>query len=303
MLDLSDHAAAPAPTQSEPTTNLPVIGIPEVGTLVRHFRGSIFRVEGSSAQHDSNDVLVLYRALDPADASTLRACPAASFFAVAVAAQPRFVRLTNSSAEKIRAYLPEDILDHPTLELVLRSYDEPWRFFHTREHIHAMFDLAVRRKIALTTEQALAVLLHDLVYVPGAPEGVNERQSVLLSQTLKSRVQAKLDWDLVGSFIEDTATHTARTSESRVVLDLDLASLGDNQVQFAAANELIWLENRHLLPLPDARKDFDTRRLRFLLALAEKGPMFSNNFSDYESSARDNLEELRRAWVQRYRDR
>lgn len=300
MLDLSDHTPAPVPTPTEQVANLPVIGIPEAGTLVRHFRGGVFRVEGSSSQHDSCDISVLYRALDPADAQALRACSAAVFFGAAAASQPRFTRLRTAAPAKLRDYLSEEVLDAQTLEQVLRSYDEPWRFFHTREHIYAMFDLASRRKIALTLEQSLAVLLHDLVYVPGAPEGVNERQSVLLAQTLKGHIRAQADWSLVGRIIEDTASHAAGRTESAAVLDLDLASLGDDPIHFAAANELVWLENRHLLPAPDARKDFDTRRLRFLLSLAEKGPMFSSAFSDYENAARENLEGLRRAWVQRY---
>jgi hypothetical protein len=44
----------------------------------------------------------------------------------------------------------------------------------------------------LSTEQALAVLLHDIVYVPGAPTGVNEYQSVDYTRAIQASASAHL---------------------------------------------------------------------------------------------------------------
>lgn len=299
MLDLSDHAQAAVANCADAVSLLPTIGVPEPGTLVQHWRGSLFRVTGACAHHESNELSVLYRAVDPSEPA-LRSCPAVAFFGTVDSCSPRFTRLRAPDPMKLRGYIPAEILSDASLEQILSSYDEPWRYFHNRDHIYGIFELAARRKIKLSIEQALAVLFHDIVYVPGAAEGVNERQSVALAQAFKSHVRAELDWAQLGRIITDTATHKGSQPESMVVLDLDLASLGDDEVHFAAANELVWLESRHLLPTLDARKDFDTRRLRFLLALVEKGPLFSTSFSDYESSARENLERLRQLWVQQY---
>jgi hypothetical protein len=88
--------------------------------------------------------------------------------------------------------------------------------------------------------------------------------------------------------------------ESQLVQDLSRSFLGADAIPFCASEELIWLENRHMLNQTDPRKDFDTRRLKYLLALAEKGPLFSEVFQDLEANARGNLEGLRQAWVQKY---
>lgn len=301
MLDMSDRHTRAARRQADSVvTPLPVVALPPKGTVVRHQSGSLFRVEGSCVA-EGGDVNVLFRALDPLLAGELQASPSTAFFAPAAGGQAKFTRLRSADPSAVRKHLSADILSDASLETILRSYDEPWRFFHTREHIYAMFEMASNRGRRLSVEQALAVLFHDVVYVPGAPEGHNEGLSVLLVHALKHLVrQDSVDWGTVCRIIEETATHSPSDAESAAVQDLDLASLALDMLHFRASNELVWLENRHLLGSTDARKDFDTRRLRFLLALATRGPLFSDECRDLEEQARENLENLRQDWNKKY---
>jgi hypothetical protein len=83
---------------------------------------------------------------------------------------------------------------------------------------------------------------------------------------------------------------------------LDLSTLGGSPLEFAVANELVWLENRHLLQAAaEPRKEFDTRRLTFLEALLATGPLFTGPFADLETWWRDNVSKLRGDWEQKWR--
>ncbi len=302
MLDLSDRhvpRVTESPVQAEASQNAE---LPRVGQFVRHYKGGLYRVAGLCTIEASTEAGVLYQAVDPLARQDLWMRPVSDFSGIVRnTTLPRFVPLREPDSAALRRYLPESLIADSVLERVLSSYDEPWRFFHRRWHILDMFDRAAARDLALSAEQALAVLFHDLVYVPGAPEGQNERQSVLVMQSYKAFIgTAEIDWALVARIIEDTAAHGATVDASQPVLDLDIATLGDDPVHFCAADEMVWLESRHLLADQDARKDFDTRRLRFLLALAERGPLFSPAMAELEEKARTNLEGLRQAWVQKY---
>ena len=64
--------------------------------------------------------------------------------------------------------------------IVKPYYDEPHRYYHNWSHIKRM--LSVARFEPLTNSQYLAVLFHDIVYVPGCPN--NEENSVVVMKTL-----------------------------------------------------------------------------------------------------------------------
>lgn len=303
MLDLSDRHVPGVPAKGSSHGPVPgEINPPRPGQLFRHYKGGLYRIVGNCTIEDTLECGVLYRAVDPQARQDTWMRPIREFSTQAnIGSAERFSLIREADPSALRKFFPETLISAETLEKVLSSYDEPWRFFHSREHIHDMFSKALSRGINLTPEQSLAILFHDLVYVPGAAEGQNERQSTLLMQTYKQYIAGvDLDWELVATIISDTATHTATTEASKVVLDLDISNLGESPTQFCAVDEMVWLESRHLLATENARQDFDTRRLRFLLALAEKGPLFSAAMADLEDGARVNLEGLRQAWIQKY---
>ncbi len=303
MLDLSDRHAPRAIDDPAAVTPAAVSeDLPTPGHLYRHYKGGLYRVQSLCTIEATQEQGVLYSALDPQARADLWMRPLSDFAgSVRTGAMPRFSKLRTPDPAAVRHYLPREVISDATLETVLARYDEPWRYFHARRHVLEMFDRARELEMSLSVEQALAVLFHDVVYIPGAPEGQNERQSVLLMQAFKSQVcQPDLDWALAARIVEDTIAHSPSCDASKPVLDLDIASLGDDPVNFCAADELVWLESRHLLEQADARKDFDTRRLRFLLAQANRGPLYHGELAALEDAARTNLEGLRQAWVQKY---
>lgn len=283
-----------------PVLRIPVKA-PVAGRRYRHYKGGLYRVEGLCVIEATLELGVLYRSLDPHARQDLWLRPVSDFFAAMDAGGKRFTEIQEPSADAMLRALPESLVPAAVRERVLARYDEPGRFFHARWHVLDLFERAERAGVMLSPEQAVAVLFHDAVYVPGVPEGTNERLSATLLRDAALQM-GSFDADLSCRIIEDTASHRATCPESEVVLDLDLAVLGEAPMQFCVANELVWLENRHLLrDSPEPRRDFDTRRLKFLLNLVQEGPLFHTTLlGDLESVARENLEGLRQAWVAQY---
>jgi hypothetical protein len=144
-------------------------------------------------------------------------------------------------------------------------YDEPHRHYHARAHIREMFDHAVASGLRLSPAQALAVLFHDAVYVPGAPRGSNEMMSAQLMRVYCGALAAPL-LDRAYGIIIDTADHVASCAESELVLDLDLMRLGAAPDDFARYSNAVFDEQRPLIVLADdgeARGFFESRRAPF----------------------------------------
>ena len=275
---------------------------PSVGRRFRHYRGGLYRVEAICVIESTLEVGVLYRSLDPHARQDLWMRPVADFFAVLDGGGERFSGVHEPKADAMLRALPDSLVPEIVRNRILARYDEPGRHFHGRWHVLDLFERAEKAGIALTSEQAVAILFHDAVYVPGVSEGTNERLSVMLLRDAACQL-GSFDLEVACRIIDDTATHQATCPESEVVLDLDLAVLAETPLQFCVANELVWLENRHLLrDSEDPRRDFDTRRLKFLLNLAEQGPLYHTSALgvNMEARARDNLEGLRQAWVSKY---
>jgi predicted metal-dependent HD superfamily phosphohydrolase len=274
---------------------------PEPGDLYWHHKGGLYRVTGLCTVEATQAPGVLYQALDPLARQDHWMRPLFDFLGPAgETGNARFTPLRRPGLAPLRGYIPRDVLGDADLEAVLSRYDEPWRYAHGRRHVLDMFAWAAAYRMPLTLEQSMAVLFHDLVYVPGAPAGHNEALSAWLMQVFRPCVCQEVDWLLVGRIIEDTSSHQPSTAQSPAVLDLDLSSLGDDPVHFVAANELVWLENRHLLQGPSARKEYDTRRLRFLQDLATRELLFRDALRDREDAAWANLDRLKMAWVRQY---
>jgi predicted metal-dependent HD superfamily phosphohydrolase len=230
--------------------------------------------------------------------------PASDFWAQIKPGVPRFSLVRQPTSTALWDSQLPTVLGIPLFKRVLAQYAQPHRFYHGQEHIFDLFEKARSQGLHLTTEQALAVLLHDVIYVPGAPAGVNESQSVEYMCAIQASASAHHtpDWDLVAKIILNTASHVPNCPQSEPVLMLDLSSLGGSPIEFAVANELVWLENRHLLQAAsEPRKEFDTRRLAFLDALLAKGPLFTGVFAAFEARWQDNVSKLRGDWNQNYR--
>lgn len=165
-------------------------------------------------------------------------------------------------------------------------YDQPHRHYHNAMHIHSLFAEADRLNIQLSESQTIAILFHDLVYVPGLPYGTNELASAKMVDVLITREMGVSDSTIAKakSIILDTIDHEPTSIESAFVLDLDLHELGTNQ----------YVKNSK-----EVRKEFEfvdmetylRGRITFLEKYLAKVDLFHTIvFHDlYENKARDNM--------------
>ncbi len=273
------------------------------GQRLQHYKGGLYTVVGPCTIEASLEPGVLYQSFDPLADKDIWMRPASDFWSQIKPGVPRFTLVRQPTSSALWASQLPGVLGAPLFKRVLEEYGAPKRFYHGQEHIFDLFEKARGQGLHLSTEQELSVLLHDVVYVPGAPSGVNESQSVDYMRRIQSSVspQHSADWDLVAKIVLDTASHVPTCPQSQLVLMLDLSTIGGSPLEFAVANELLWLENRHLLhAAEEPRKEFDTRRLAFLETLLAQGPLFTGVFADLEQRWKENVSKLRGDWVQKY---
>jgi predicted metal-dependent HD superfamily phosphohydrolase len=269
--------------------------------LFRHYKGELYLTVGDCSIEATGTPGVLYKALDPEKAGVIWMRPALDFHQEVSLDLPRFAPVRRATDVGLRAHLPPRVISPEALGAVLSCYSEPWRFFHTPEHLFAAFDHALKKELKLSVEQSLALLFHDIVYVPGAPTGLNETQSGQLAKTFRSGVGVAVDWELIVRIVNETSSHVASCAQSAAVQALDLASLASAPFEFCTGAELAWLENRHLFTT-EPRKEFDTGQLRLLLELGSREMIYPEGFSELEEPARANIEGLRQAWVRKHAD-
>lgn len=180
------------------------------------------------------------------------------------------------------------------VEHALAFYDQPHRHYHDREHLREMLDSAKQMDCLLQPAQALALLFHDAVYVPGAARGVNEALSAQLMRVYAGEMPAETI-DLACRIVIDTADHLPRTQESRLVLDLDLMRLAVGERDFDRYSLEVFAEQRPLVPIADdglAWVQFQRRRIPFFEGLLARPEIFclAPFRARYEPAARANLQ-------------
>lgn len=184
--------------------------------------------------------------------------------------------------------MPPDVI-----EQVLRFYDEPHRVYHNRAHVMEIFDQAVSLNLPLSPSQALAILFHDAVYVPGAARGMNETLSAQLLLCYTSHLARSVVAN-ARQIVLDTIDHVARHAESPAVLDLDLLRLAAPQPMFDQWTDALFDEYRPLFETTDtaaARAQFDKRRLSFMESLLARANIYAllPIRKRFESLAQENL--------------
>ncbi len=179
------------------------------------------------------------------------------------------------------------------IDQTLRFYDEPHRAYHDREHLREMFDATVDLREPLSATQALALLFHDIVYVPGAARGSNEAMSAQLLRVYTGMLDLVLVEAAAGIVI-DTADHKARSREAEFVLDLDLMRLAASAPDFDRYSRQVFAEQRPLIAIADdatAWSFFAARRVAFFQQLLERPAIFHTAAcrAHFEARARANL--------------
>lgn len=176
---------------------------------------------------------------------------------------------------------------------VLAFYDEPHRCYHDRRHLREMFDEAMSLGLPLAPAEALALLFHDAVYVPGAARGSNEMMSAQMLRVYSSGLPASIV-DAACRVVVDTAEHVATDPGSEYVLDLDLMRLAAPPAQFDEYSRQVFSEQRPLILISDdheAWRYFEQRRVAFFRLLLERQEIFNLPVfrARYGETARSNL--------------
>lgn len=163
---------------------------------------------------------------------------------------------------------------------ILAMYSAGYKHYHTYAHIMDIFDRADRFKINLNIIEKMAILFHDVVYVPGY--FYNEEASIRFMGVLL--LSHQLDPDALVS-VSEIIRHTALFMEtvddekSFKVLDLDLSTLAAEPEEFAKNNLL--LEREYSKATPQQRAEF--------LMKFEQKPKIYYNLTELEPIARANI--------------
>lgn len=128
-----------------------------------------------------------------------------------------------------------------TISLTLGAmYSATYKHYHTYAHVMDLFDRAERFGIKLNQHEQLAILFHDVVYVPG--HKFNEPASVEFMMTLLYSHEVHSDNVLpAAEMIRHTAQFFGFVSDknSHRVLDIDLSTLASTPYVFARQNMLL----------------------------------------------------------------
>jgi predicted metal-dependent HD superfamily phosphohydrolase len=120
--------------------------------------------------------------------------------------------------------------DPEVFRIARRSYDSPWRFYHTWGHIAACLAQFAGQKFDNPRAVLLALLFHDAVYVPGDKD--NETRSAELAERMlryRSSVP-ETERHSISRMILLTADHHSAaqrlTPDEAKLIDIDLGILG-----------------------------------------------------------------------------
>lgn len=179
------------------------------------------------------------------------------------------------------------------LEQVLAFYDEPHRAYHDRVHLLEIFDAVIALGELLSATQALALLFHDAIYVPGAARGSNEMMSAQLLRVYTAGLEQTLV-ETACAVVIDTAEHVARSREAELVLDLDLMRLAAPPADFDRFSRQVFTEQRSLIAIADdaeALAFFSARRIPFFQQLLDRDWIYCTPAArrQFEAPARNNL--------------
>ena len=195
----------------------------------------------------------------------------------------RFFELwERSSSDKVAADAP---LVWATL---IDSYNEPWRHYHTAEHLcHCLRQLDLAS--ALIDDPAaveIALWFHDIVLQPDSPD--NEQNSANRFQHAAGKhFPADFVEKVNGLILATVHQESPQQQDARYLCDIDLSSLGSPWEQFLQDSAAVRTE---LSGTSDEM--FYAAKVRFFNALLDRPTIFLTDFfqSRYERSARNNIQ-------------
>ena len=168
---------------------------------------------------------------------------------------------------------------------IVQHYDEPHRRYHNQEHIaHCLAEFrAAPRLTENPAELELALWLHDVIYDPKRSD--NEEQSAEFARTL-CRETGSGEGRVVELILATKHNAAPVTADARLVVDIDLAILGQPEDRFWRYETEIRDEYAFV---PD--DVFRAKRAEILEMFLKRERIFSTDFffAKYETIARENL--------------
>lgn len=140
--------------------------------------------------------------------------------------------------------------------ILLKFYSEPHRAYHTLGHIrHCLDEFEIVRHLAMRDKEIeLAIWFHDAIYKPMAKD--NEERSARLAEQFLS--EAEVPAAVVGSVSKliGVTKHTTIPDEpdARLLVDIDLSTLGASEEIFDEYEKNIRFEYKHVPGLLYKRK-------------------------------------------------
>ncbi len=166
-------------------------------------------------------------------------------------------------------------------------YSTGYRRYHGVCHIVHIFEFQEKHKVELTLAQKLAILYHDVVYVPMFKE--NEELSAKFAVASLKPFVPHADLDEASRIIIDTKQHFAvnpfyMSRQSPLVLDLDISSMSLDYDSFLKWNRLVEEEFK-----PFGVSDISKRIAFFEMFLSKKSITQSKEMAWMEDAIRNNI--------------
>lgn len=205
-------------------------------------------------------------------------------------------------------YVPSvDTLYAIAADSLIARYGEPWRAYHTWEHIEENFDLiGDYARAALPGAYARTLLelgnvYHDAIWRPNRPDPENVLGSVVMAERrFGERVGILVAYTNHGGVLPNEGGVLPSEADhlGSVLHDVDLASLGAPPVKFLDNERKIIAEYEPYYPLPrfaQARLDF----LRNMLVREQQRQLFHTHYFQerFTAQARVNLEDGIGRWM------
>jgi len=170
---------------------------------------------------------------------------------------------------------------------IVKRYNEPQRHYHNAEHIaHCLAEFRAASRLAENpAEVELALWLHDVIYDPRRAD--NEEQSAEFARTFCR--EAGIEHERVVDLIFATKHNVAPASkDSRLVVDIDLAILGQPEERFWRYEKEIREEYAFV-----AEDVFRMKRGEILEKILQCERVYASEFffAKYEQDARRNLKQ------------
>lgn len=170
-------------------------------------------------------------------------------------------------------------------------YDAEYRRFHNMVHINSGLNVLSNLNLSITDEQYIAWLFHDIVYFPGYDK--NEDMSAQYMSDFCKTHNLNINIDLAYQIIMDTKLHKPTCEQSKIVLDMDMYTLGQpsyNDFQNDRINVIFEYErfcggtNKAEAGVLDFLKNIQGEKIFCTDEFQQFQPYFENNAQQYIKS-------------------